>query len=63
MAQDYIYPIPYVHKVNMTFIEVEQINSHGFMLFIVQFMAGMATFSSFLSALNFCMIIHLNSFS
>lgn len=63
MAQDCLFPIPYVHEVNMTVIKGEKISTHGFMLFIVQFMSGMETFSSFLSAMHFCTIIHLNSFS
>lgn len=52
MAQNYSFPVPYVHKVNMTLIKGKQINIHGFMSFIVQFMSGMETFSSFLSAIH-----------
>lgn len=63
IAQNYSFPVPYVHKVNMTPMKDKQINIHGFMLFIVRFMSDKETFSSFLSAIHFWTIIHLKSFS
>lgn len=79
MAQVYLFPISYVHKVNITLIKGEQINTHGFMLFIalyyllhyflsiyciVHVIYCLAwKLSSFLSTIHFCTILHLNNFS